>query len=435
MQLAPRPPGSLFRAASACALFTGTLAGALAGSAPTALAQTGPWADGELLIRSIVLETGQAGLFRVDPESGAAALLTLVNVYAGFSGGVAFDPHRSGVLINMTVAQDPFVYRLYFVDSDGTPTAVPGFTGQVRALAPTGDGRVYFVRHTGATQGPKPIEYFDPADQIQTLWNADGVTPFQADVEHLIYHPATNALIGCSTQQHAATHCGPTGNSLYRFPLSADGTRVEGTPTCAAVPTTLTFGDFMSLDLLPDGQVLVTAATAFLGAPHGMLAVDPLTLAAANWALPAQHDINGGYWSERLGQAVHHANSGTSWWEPDGLRRLSAGATGFGTHVPTSLPLPLGGGFSPIESLTEVDTNGPTCAAIQVPYGAGLAGHGGFVPQLGVIGCLDIGNPFTVAVNNVNGGAPGLLAVSASSGALPLFGGTLHLGPIALTLP
>jgi len=400
--------------------------------ASPARAQTGPWTDGEILLRAQVPATGQRAIFRVVPETGATAVLTTTQAWGGWAGAMAFDAWRGGVLSNTSLPpDDAFTYRLWLVSHDGTAAAMPGFTGNLKALAPAGDGRVFFLRHTGAGQGPTTIEYFDAQDVLRTLSQADGVTPFQADVEHLLYDAASNALIGSSSAQWAATHCSATGSSVYRIPLSADGLRVEGPMTCASIPTSLLFGEIMSLDHLPGGQVLVTTASAFLGAPHGLLTLDPLTLAVGNWAQPIQADVNGGVWSARLGRAVVHANTGTAWWEPEGLRSFGAGESSYGSHIATMLTLPVGGGFSPVEILAEVDLLGPACDGFQIPYGTGLAGAGGQVPLLGVIGCPDIGQVFGISINAVVGGAGGVLFVGLAPAALPFKGGTFLVGAIA----
>ncbi len=403
---------------------------------PSSSAQTGPWTDGEILVRSQVLPSGQSAIFRVNPETGETAVLTTTQYWGGWAGSVVFDSWRGGVLSNMSMPPDnTFLYRLWLVSHDGTSAAMPGFTGSLKALTSAGDGRVFFIRHTGASQGPQTVEYFDASDQIQTLKDTDGVTPFQADVEHLLYHAPSNALIGSSSAQWAATHCTTALGSLYRIPLSADGLRVDGPMTCTSLPTSLLYGDIMSLDQLPDGNVLVTTASGFLGSPTLMLSLNPVTLSVAAWADPAQYDMNGGFWSARLGKAVLHANSGAAWWEPSGLRTFSPGQAGFGAYIATSLELPVGSGYSPVEIVTEVDVNGPACDGFQIPYGSGLAGAGAFVPLLGVIGCPDIGQLFSISINSVVGGASGVLFVGLAQAAVPFKGGTFLVGSVAAQIP
>jgi hypothetical protein len=96
---------------------------------------------------------------------------------------------------------------------------------------------------------------------------------------------------------------------------------------------------------------------------------------------------------------------------------------------PPSYSVPLG---SDVHSnvLVTVDTTLnaflPSCPAPN-HYGTGLAGTGGFVPNLATSGgTTRVGNPgFGVAIANGRGGATGILVFSAQSRSVPLFGGTL----------
>src|SRR4029450_1826642 len=129
-------------------------AGALAAAAilaPFATSQTGPWTEGEILVRSSLELTGERAIFRVNPETGETAVLTTVQSWAGFSGSAVFDSWRGGLLANMSMPPDAtFDFRLWLVSQDGTSAAMPGFTGELKALASAGDGRVFFIRYTGA---------------------------------------------------------------------------------------------------------------------------------------------------------------------------------------------------------------------------------------------------------------------------------------------
>jgi hypothetical protein len=422
---------SLRRALSAANLSVAVFSAA-ALLAPPAAAQTGPWSDGELIVFSVQMATGQYGLFRVVPETGATALLAPVQYPGGWSGAWCFDSYRGGLLANMSkVPDNPFLSRLWLVAHDGSSAAMPGFTGSLRAMASAGDGRVFFIRHFAAAQGPQTIEYFDASDTIRTLKQADGVTPFQIEVEHLLYDKTTNALIGSSSGWWSATDCAATGSSLYRIPLSADGLRVDGPVTCTNFGGTHGNDDIMTLDHLPGGKILVTIASGSFPSASELLSVDPVTLAYTTWADPWQADINGGVWSARLGKAVLHTSNtpGTE------MVSFGVGESSLGTLLGTSLPLPGAGGFSPADSLAEVDVNGPGCDGQQVSYGAGLAGKSAWVPLLGAVGCPDIGEAFTLSINSVVGGAAGLLFVGLSPAALPFKGGTFHVGTVLLQLP
>jgi hypothetical protein len=389
---------------------------------PPARTQTGPWTDGEF-----VLLAGTSGAWtvkRVVPETGATAPLFSPLYYGGWSGGLAFDSFRGGLLANVSLPPDnTFLYRLWIVSHDGTAAAMPGFTGSLRALATAGDGRVFFIRHSGMAQGPKTVEYFDAANVIQALKAADGVSPFQIEVEHLLYHPPTNSLVGSSSAWWSATDCAATGASLYVIPLSPDGLQVSGPVACTSIATS--GEEVMGLDNLPDGNVLVTLASGAFYPDDKLVSLDPIGMTLTPWADPDQGNINGGAWSARLGKAVVHASSFTG----GELRSFSVGQSGLGGLVADSLDA--GGGYSPAESLFEVDLNGPQCDGFQIPYGAGLAGKGGFVPLLGVIGCPDIGELFSISINDVVGGAAGVLFVGLAPAAVPFKGGTFLVGGVA----
>jgi hypothetical protein len=410
-----------------CLLLAAGLAAALLEPAPRA--QTGPWTEGELLVRSHV--AGVPKILRVVPETGATTELVTPLYYGGWAGSMAFDSFRGGLLANISLPPDnPFLYRLWLVSHDGTAAALPGFSGSLRALCPTGDGRLFFLRHTGVP-GPLTVEYFDAANNLHVLKAADGVTPWQIEVEHLLYDATANTLLGTSSAWWSATDCAAAGGSIYRMPLSADGLRVSGPVTCAALTTLGANEDVMNLDHMPGGQLLVTVASGNFPSTSMLYSVNATTLAVSSYADPFQAELEGGVWSARLGTAVVHAG----WTSGYELRTFAPGVSGVGGLLPTSQPINGWGGFSPDDDLVEVDLNGPGCGGFQLPYGAGLAGKGGATPLLGVVGCPDIGEAFTISVNSVVGGAPGLLFAGLLPAALPFKGGTFLLGSVALSLP
>jgi hypothetical protein len=55
------------------------------------------------------------------------------------------------------------------------------------------------------------------------------------------------------------------------------------------------------------------------------------------------------------------------------------------------------------------------CAGAAYPYGAGCAGSGGFVPFLGVDGCMSPGGSYTLSIEKGLGGKPALLVVGISA--------------------
>lgn len=66
------------------------------------------------------------------------------------------------------------------------------------------------------------------------------------------------------------------------------------------------------------------------------------------------------------------------------------------------------------------------------PYGAGLAGTGGFEPALSGAGCPAPGAAVTLSVTGGLGGAPGVLLAGVSPASTPLLGGTLLAVPAAV---
>ncbi len=408
-----------------------TLAAALLAGRPAA--QTGPFADGELLLLSTLPGLQTPALHRIDPETGASAVFRSLKSFAIVPGLMSFDAHRGGVFA--CVALDPDFAgqnRLWFLAADGSATKVAGLDTVVRSLHAAGDGRLFFQRHSNAGQGPRPIEFLDASDQIVSLKQADGITPYEQEVEHLLYHPATNSLIASTTLDYsAAGGCGGNGASLFRIPLSSDGLRVSGPVTCITTSILGSWENITSLELLPDGRVLVATSHAVAWSTDARLrALSPASMTLADWADPDAFDLKGAIWSARLGRAVALAYN-----QPQSLRRFGAGEAGGGLPIATAAPMPWGLGLMPVALLVEADTNGPACDGFAIPYGAGLAGQGSVTPTLGALGCPDIGNPFTLAIQNVVGGASGILFVGLSSGALPFKGGTFHLGSVLLQVP
>jgi hypothetical protein len=399
----------------------------LAGSA---VAQSGPWKDGELLLYSAQYPSGAPTLYRVDPESGHGEVFVTDYYAPGFAGSSCFDSFRGGVLANISQPPDPYWWnRLWFFAQDGSKTAIGSLGSQVnvRALCPIGDGRIYFVRHTSSWQGLTNLEYLDASDTPHTVMDASGAVPYQVDVERLIYHAPSNALIGTSSGWWATTDCAPSGDSLYRFQLSPDGTRVLS-QTCTSIASSNE--ELMGLDHMPGGKILLTIASGAFYPDEKLVTVDPVTLAVAPWAKPTYADINGGLWSERLGRAVIMDDKNNT------LRSFGAGEWSPGTLIPADFPAgDASSGYGPGQCLWEVDTNGAGCTGFSLSYGTGLAGKGGQVPTLGLVGCPDIGHVFSLNVNAVVGGAGGTLFVGLAPAAAPFKGGTFLVGAVAVQLP
>lgn len=384
----------------------------------SALAQ---YADGELIVRLGTAGGGSCSYLRVDPVSGNATTLLAGAYPHGYAGSAVYDSFRDVMLINTSLPPDSYALaRLFAVQADGTFTAVAAAgTGDLRGLCSVGDGRVFYQMH----QTPE-IRWLDASNQVHTLLDAAGAAPFQFAIEHLIYHAASNALIATTSGGWSTNNCSPGSCSVFRIPLSNDGSRVGGPVACASVATSSQ--EIMSLDFMPGGQLLMCLANGNPGFLPLLYTVDPVTLAMAAYANTQLHDVDGAIYSARTGGAIVLDDGSNT------LRQFGPGtALTPGTVIPTSQPVSaITSGYSPAENLWEVDRNGPGCQGLGAPYGTGLAGLGGVVPTLGAVGCPDRNTPWSLSVNAAAGGSLGLLGIGDGPANVPALGGSLLIFPI-----
>lgn len=329
--------------------------------ASPAFAQSGPWTDGELLVRAPSATPGGGNaLFRIDPLTGHGAELLSGLTDGSAWGRGAFDDYRGGFVTCMSLPPDaPGAFKIWLLRHDGSAQHLPGFEGQwLDGFCATGDGRIFFQEHSPTGGGPRYIRWLDAHGASHTLLDTSGA-PFDFQYEHMVYHAPSNALIATTSPWWSSHHCVASGPSAFRLPLTADGTRLAGAIECTSFASS--YHEVMSLDYLPNGKLLLTMATGAFGPTHRLGELDPLTLAYSNWADPQPIDLNGGLWCDALGQAVVLDDAG------DVLRRYSAGGTGMGTVLVTDVSLQNGTtGFSPGESIweTQVTTgDGNYCVA------------------------------------------------------------------------
>jgi hypothetical protein len=393
------------------------------------LAQTGPFQNGDILVRT----SASAGINinRVNPLTGNGATLANAIYWSRWAGSMVYDPYRDALLVNASFAQDTTFYaRLWSIDGRGKRDELPGWgLKSLRAITPTGDGRIFLMEHQSSIAAG-PMRWIDAQDNIHTLLDASGLQPLTFPVEHMLYHAPSNALIASNSGWWASNDCASNGVSFFRIPLSADGTRVGGPITCSAYSDNTP--EVMGLDWLPSGAVLATLAT---GGPTGaqrLVTVDPLSLAVQSYANPSVNDINGGAYIDALGEAVI-LDDGINQ-----LRRIPAGlgAPNQGAIIPTNVPLgDASTGYSPHESMVAVRGVSGHCSGYADVYGQGVTGAAGYRPSLSLTGCPDLGNLVTLQVADARGGALGFLGVSLAPAALPYKGGTLLVAPSAAVIP
>lgn len=392
-------------------------------------AQTGPFQDGELLIYNPNGNDPQ--LLRVDPSTGQAAVLHHDNfTWGGWADSMVYDPYRGAVVASMSFPPDPYwKERPWVLGSDGSAVAIPGIEDEVlNGMEAIGDGRIYFQRNV---LGNAAIEYFDASNQIHVLMDETGLAPVSLEIEHMVYDPVGNALIASANPWWTGVNCTASDqNALYRLPLSPDGSQLAAPISC----TSLVAGSLicMGLSRMPDGNIMaVFAGTTQFGFlyPEKFWSVDPTTLSASLWSESTLADLNGGLYSSRLNKVLVFEDGTNT------LRSYGFGQDDNGTILNVSLPIGDGTtGYSPADTMVQLDVFGPDCLGYAANHGVGLAGSGGLVPTLGAVGCPDLGLSWSLAMGQVVGGAFGILFAGTAVTALPFKGGTFYVDGLALGL-
>lgn len=96
--------------------------------------------------------------------------------------------------------------------------------------------------------------------------------------------------------------------------------------------------------------------------------------------------------------------------------------------------------FGEIDGVAVLEDATP-CSGTFVSYGTGLAGSGGFTPKLRALYSPCPGMPIALEFRDFKGGAPCVLCIGLSAGAIPMLGGTLLVDPnplfivVPFTLP
>jgi hypothetical protein len=251
--------------------------------------QTG-FLPGDVYLHSaflVDLSNAGGGLLRVNPYTGATQLVVSYVASASTTtfGAAAYDPYRNRIIAYAGIGSS--VLKLYFIDGAGGATD-PGFPIQSYSrLAPRGDGIVYCVM--GSTSAN--ISYFDAANAPHTLMDAAGLAPYAFPgsaifIRSMIFHAGQNALfVGTSSFTSVCSGGNAAHLSLYRLPLSVDGTRVVGPVTCAQA--TVDPGGIeapINWSIMPSGQLLLVVDTNSNTQQPRMQVIDPVTLSASPFA-------------------------------------------------------------------------------------------------------------------------------------------------------
>ena len=218
----------------------------------------------------------------------------------------------------------------------------------------------------------------------------------------------------------------PAGTYFTEFPdLCASGNEVFAIWIDRRSPWTIAFNrslDAGSTWLPADIPVSTPASGTFATADVPRIASSgPLLLVA--WAdnRSGEYDI---YFNSS-------DDSGTTWLPAD--RRLDTGSAAGAAD--SFLPVPAIDSTRPYV-VWQDDRNGDTSVFFNLPfghigYGDGLAGSGGFVPQLDGQGLARHGQTFTYPIRDGLGGALGVLALGLQKVDVPVLGGTMLVDPLA----
>ncbi len=326
------------------------------------LVSQGGFRPGDIYLHSSALVNSSStggGLMRIDPISGTTQILLNYPSSAGLWQSMAYDPYRDR-LIGYVAVGTP-ILKLYALTSTGSPTDLGLPADTYSLITPRGDGIVYLRR--GSTQ--QQISYLDAANGLHTLNDATGTTPFSfpasatSAIPTLYYHRAQNALYAAVPSGTATCTGGAsTDLSIYRAPLSIDGTRVVGTVTCAqAVVDPLGSNQPVCWSLTADGSLLLVVDTNSNAAQPRMLSIDPVTLTASIYASNGSYTgaaaTNAGFYSTVRDAAIVLDTFS------DVLRIFTAGSTGGGSQFATGVSSP--GGSGEVARLFEIE---PTAVSL-----------------------------------------------------------------------
>lgn len=382
------------------------------------------------------ISSADGGIIRIDPLSGTTTLMVQFDHTLSSHGAICYDSYRQR-LVFCADPDVPSAYKLLMMDGTGVLTSI-GYEGiSFEALAPTGDGRIYMHPGSDAVQ---PFRYLDAANQMNILWDASGTAAFTVpgmvgyQATGVIYDAGENALF-IANRSSTNGKC-PGGSSteinVFKAPLSPDGSQVTGTVSCSQFDVDLASGGESPVNWSrgPAGMLMLVVDTNSNAQQSRMLLVDPVSLAITSYAANSNSfaaATNAGSYSNVLGEAVI-LDSGN-----DVLRAFALGETGNGTILTT--PGEVSSPGSSGETATLVEVAPGACAGAFVPYGTGLAGTGGDVPEFSMSGCAVPAGAIAAHVDDVVGGASGLMLFGTAAASLPFKAGTLLVAPIFLTLP
>jgi hypothetical protein len=340
------------------------------------------------------------GIARIDTVT-ATANLVVPNFLSPYLAVSTFDTFRNAIVI---AANNAATTQLHVVHADGSMATLGADAANLRGVAATGDGRVYYFRAFGA---PAPLEYIDAANVVHNLLDASGSAPFDTGlasviVQAMYYDSNTNSLhIGI---QVSGTPCGVAYQTagVMVIPLSPDGTKVGGTvqsvPLCTFPMSPLRV---VNLSQGPGNTVMAVLDDNSNSAVGRMVTINTATLGVSTYAANGPYTgaaaTVAGVYSHLLGRAVINDGFAVT------LRVYANGETGNGTTW-------VNGGVSVHANASMVEI--PNSAATGLlPFGTGTPGCKG-TQALFATCTPKVGTPnFRFTCTNVPNSALGLLLI------------------------
>jgi hypothetical protein len=412
-------------------------ASSLAAAAP---AQSGGFAPGDLYFFTTALTAStnpfHKPLMRIDPISGAAAVITDWPQAYFADGGVAYDSFRDRiVMMGHPTQSPPTPMRLYLVDAAGGWTDL-GFSSRgFYAFAPARSGLIYMLDGAQISSGPK-LRYLDASNQEHVVMDASGSThyviPGVGAVRWMVYDDATNALFTAHPSTAGASCGSNISVVVQKHPLSSDGSRVSGAVTCGSFVVGTSAGVPVGFCRGPNGLQLTVDTNSNNPESH-VLDVDPVTLAItpyATFGYLGSATLSAGSYSNVRGEAIVFDSFNNE------LRAFGPGGSG-GAILPVTLPLSPVGSHSEKATLFEIPAG--ACGTNNVAlYCTAKTTSGGCVPTLSTLGgpSASAASGFTIRCAQVESSKLGLLFYG-TSGALgaPFQGGFLCVQPPSKRTP
>ena len=285
------------------------------------------WTPGD-----IVCVTGASGvgpgvrpavlLIRTSPISVAT-----VRLDSGISGDGAFDPFRNRVVLART---DTFGRKISLLDSDGSLSdLIYGGNQDAEIVAPTGDGRIYYLR-------PNKISYVDALGVTRDVLNSSGPGVFVPTRvwQRMYFDSATQSLFMGGNLGTAAL--------ITKIALTPDGTRLAGPPIDTNfVTANLTSPTVVGFSPGPSGSIFIKLDDNSNNTAPRMLVMEPFAIDITAFANSGYFGVGGeiaGCYSPSLSSAVVIDSLS------DNLRVFPSNAVGAGSIV--SAPLVSAGGSS-----------------------------------------------------------------------------------------